>query len=167
MRFGRPCRNTQIAASAYHMEPHYSQVLQVSKQFAWVYLRLQRLIDRSLSLHEASLAKIRLLAFVAEGPKRSTDIASFFGQAPRTVTQAIDALEAAGRIRRVPVPGDRRAKLIELTDEGEALLSQAQPLYERVLEKTMGVLESAELADLSGLLAKVDAAVALVENPTP
>ncbi|HET7715583.1 MAG TPA: hypothetical protein VFK86_08135, partial [Bauldia sp.] len=68
---------------------------------------------------------------------------------------------------RVPVPGDRRAKLIELTDEGEALLSQAQPLYEEVLEKTMGVLGDAELADFSALLAKVDAAVALVEHPAP
>ncbi len=66
------------------MEPQYSDVVQVSKQFAWVYLRLQRLIDRSLSRQEASLAKIRLLAFVAGGPKRSTDIASFFGQAPST-----------------------------------------------------------------------------------
>jgi DNA-binding MarR family transcriptional regulator len=145
------------------MEPH-NKLIQVSKQFAWVFLRLQRLIDRSLSPHEASLAKIRLLAFIAEGPKRSTDIASFFGQAPRTVTQAIDALESARRIRRIPVPGDRRAKYIELTDEGRALLRQAQPLYEQLLDRTVGILEAAELSAFSALLAKVDAAVALVEK---
>mgnify|MGYP002781176372 CR=1 FL=1 len=68
------------------MEPH--NLIVVSKQFAWVYLRLQRLIDRNLSRHDASLAKIRLLAFLDDGPKRSTDIASFFGQAPRTVMMA-------------------------------------------------------------------------------
>lgn len=149
------------------MEPHETQVLSVSKQFAWVYLRLQRLIDRSLSLHHVSLAKIRLLALVAEGPKRSTDIASFFGQAPRTVTQAIDALEAAGHIRRVPLLGDRRAKLIELTVEGQALLSQAQPLYEEVLKNTVGVLGATALADFSAMLAKLDSAVALLENRGP
>lgn len=149
------------------MEPHKSPVIEVSKQFAWVYLRLQRLIDRSLSRQESSLAKIRLLAFVAEGPKRSTDIASFFGQAPRTVTQAIDALEAAGCISRVPVAGDRRAKHIELTDDGRAMLAQAQPLYEQVLGRTVGVLGAAELAEFSAMLGKVDAAVAFLEKRGP
>lgn len=148
------------------MEPHNSDVLQVSKQFAWVYLRLQRLIDRSLSRHEASLAKVRLLAFLAEGPKRSTDIASFFGQAPRTVTQAIDALEAAGHLRRVPVPGDRRAKFLELTNSGQMMLEQAQPLYEEVLRQTVGSLGAAELTHFSALLAKLEAAVELLERPS-
>ncbi len=149
------------------MEPHKNQLIRVSKQFAWVFLRLQRQIDRSLWPHEASVARIRLLAFLAEGPKRSTDIASFFGQAPRTVTQAIDALEIAGRICRVPVPGDRRAKHIEITDEGRALLAQAQPLYEQILKRTVGVLGTEELEAFSAMLAKVDAAVTLLENPDP
>lgn len=149
------------------MEPHNHDLLQVSKQFAWVYLRLQRLIDRSLSRHEASLAKVRLLAFLDEGPKRSTDIASFFGQSPRTVTQAIDALEATGHLRRVPVPGDRRAKFLELTESGRKMLAQAQPLYEMVLEQTVGSLGAAELTHFSALLAKLEAAVDLLERPSP
>lgn len=148
------------------MEPHNHDVLRVSKQFAWVYLRLQRLIGRNLSRHDASLAKIRLLAFLDEGSKRSTDIASFFGQAPRTVTQAIDGLEATGHLRRVPVPGDRRAKFVELTDSGRMLLEQAQPLYEAVLQQTVGSLAAAELARFSALLAKVEAAVELLEAPS-
>lgn len=148
------------------MEPHKDDILRVSKQFAWVYLRLQRLIDRSLSKHEASLAKIRLLAFLDEGPKRSTDIASFFGQAPRTVTQAIDALEATGHLRRVPVPGDRRAKFLELTDSGRMLIEHAQPLYERVLKQTVGSLGAAELAHFSALLGRLEAAVDLLEGPS-
>lgn len=148
------------------MEPHNSDVLHISKQFAWVYLRLQRLIDRSLSRHEASLAKVRLLAFLDEGPKRSTDIASFFGQSPRTVTQAIDALEAAGHLRRVPVPGDRRAKFIELTESGRKMLAQAQPLYEKILINTVGSLGPVELTRFSGSLAKLEAAVELLERPS-
>lgn len=146
------------------MEPH--NLISVSKQFAWVYLRLQRLIDRNLSRHGASLAKIRLLAFLDDGPKRSTDIASFFGQAPRTVTQAIDALEAAGHLRRMPVLGDRRAKLLELTTEGGAMLAQAQPLYEAILSRTMGALSQDELDLFSDMLNKVEAAVDLIETPS-
>lgn len=143
------------------MEPH--KLISVSKQFAWVYLRLQRLIDRNLSRHGASLAKIRLLAFLEDGPKRSTDIASFFGQAPRTVTQAIDALEAAGHLRRMPVPGDRRTKLLELTAEGRAMLGRAQPLYETILSRTMGALSEDELNKFADMLTKVEAAVDLIE----
>jgi len=143
------------------MEPH--NLIVVSKQFAWVYLRLQRLIDRNLSRHDASLAKVRLLAFLDDGPKRSTDIASFFGQAPRTVTQAIDALEAAGHLRRMPVPGDRRAKLLELTAEGRDMLGRAQPLYEAILWRTMGTLSEDELNEFSAMLTKVEAAVDLIE----
>jgi len=143
------------------MEPH--NLISVSKQFAWVYLRLQRLIDRNLSRHGASLAKIRLLAFLEDGPKRSTDIASFFGQAPRTVTQAIDALESAGHLRRMPVPGDRRAKLLELTADGRAMLGRAQPLYEAILSRTMGALSEDELNEFAAMLTKVEAAVDLIE----
>lgn len=146
------------------MEPH--NLIPVSKQFAWVYLRLQRLIDRNLSRHGASLAKIRLLAFLDDGPKRSADVASFFGQAPRTVTQAIDALEVAGHLRRMPVPGDRRAKLLELTPEGKAMLAQTQPLYEEILSKTMGALSQDELNAFSIMLIKVEAAVDLIETPS-
>ena len=149
------------------MEPHNTDILQISKQFAWVYLRLQRLIDRSLSRHEASLAKLRILAFLDEGPKRSTDIASFFGQSPRTVTQAIDALEAAGHLRRVPVPGDRRAKFLELTENGRTMLAQAQPLYETILIQTMGSLGPVELTRFSASLAKLEAAVEQLEKPSP
>lgn len=139
-------------------------VIPVAKQFAWVYLRLQRLIDRSLSLHGASLAKIRLLAFLDEGRKRSTDIASFFGQAPRTVTQAIDGLEATGHLRRVPVPGDRRAKFIDLTDRGRMMLQQAQPLYEEVLVQTMGSLGTEELVEFSASLTRLETAVEQLER---
>lgn len=149
------------------MEPHNSDVLRISKQFAWVYLRLQRLIDRNLSRHEASLAKVRLLAFLDEGPKRSTDIASFFGQSPRTVTQAIDALEAAGHLLRVPVPGDRRAKFLELTESGRKMLAQAQPLYEEILIHTVGSLAPVELTRFSASLAKLEAAVEQLEMRSP
>lgn len=149
------------------MEPHNHAVLRVSKQFGWVYLKLQRLIDRSLSKHEASLAKIRLLTYIAEGPRRSTDVASFFGQAPRTVTQAIDALEASGHLRRVPVPDDRRAKFLELTAVGQMMLAHAEPLYEKVLVETVGSLDASDLAHFAASLAKVEAAVEQLEKPTP
>lgn len=64
------------------------------------------------------MAQLRLLALLAEQPRRSTDIASFFDQAPRTVTQAIDALEQNGLVSRSPAADDRRSKLVQITDAG-------------------------------------------------
>ena len=40
---------------------------------------------------------------------------------PTSVTNAVDRHETAGLVRRPPHPRDRRATLVELTDEGRAL----------------------------------------------
>lgn len=40
---------------------------------------------------------------------------------PPNVTFVVDRLEERGLVRRGPLPGDRRAKQVELTDDGRAL----------------------------------------------
>ncbi|MFC3101228.1 MarR family winged helix-turn-helix transcriptional regulator [Altererythrobacter lauratis] len=146
------------------MEPQHRPLLEVSKQLAWTFLRLQRLLDRLLAGSDASVAKIRLLAYVADEPRRSTDIATFFGHSPRTVTQAIDALEAIGHLRRCPMTGDRRAKLIEITEEGRALLQRAQPVYVQILDETVGRLPPEELAAMDAALVKLSAFIEAAEQ---
>ncbi len=139
--------------------------MQVARQFAWVYLRLHRLIGRALSGSPTSQAQMKLLAFLEEGGKRSTDIAGYFGHSPRTVTQAIDALEVAGHVRRAPVPGDRRAKLIEITPAGRAALHAVQPVYQSVLEDAFGALAPEDLAALDRLLDDLLARIETLERP--
>lgn len=132
------------------MEPH--NLLGTAKQFAWVYLRLHRLIGKSLAGGAASLAQMKLLAFLEDGGKRSTDIAGYFGHSPRTVTQAIDALEAAGQVRRAAVPGDRRAKLVEITPVGLTALHAVQPVYQEILQQAFSVLSHDDQAVLDRIL---------------
>lgn len=139
--------------------------MQVARQFAWVYLRLHRLIGRSLSGSPTSQAQMKLLAFLEEGGKRSTDIAGYFGHSPRTVTQAIDALEAAGHVRRAPVPGDRRAKLIEITPSGLEALHAVQPVYQSLLEDAFGALAPDDLAALDRLLDILLSRIETLERP--
>ena len=147
------------------MEPHNLQVMQVAKQFAWVYLRLHRLISKKLAGGSTSQARMKLLAFLEDGAKRSTDIAEYFGHSPRTVTQAIDGLEAAGHVRRAPVPGDRRAKLIEITPAGIAALHSVQPVYQAVLKDAFGALPPDDLAALDRLLKELLARIETLEQP--
>ncbi len=138
---------------AYDMVPHKQQLRRIATDFGWTWYRMRRLIDAHLSAHGASMARLKLLAFLAEEPRRSTDIASFFDHAPRTVTQAIDALEQAGMVARLPVSGDRRAKLVQITEAGRAMLEQAQPLYDDIVQRTFGSLTPEELSGLEAAIA--------------
>lgn len=49
-----------------------------------------------------------------------------------TLTAAVKVLERRGLVETLPHPDDRRSRLMRLTSEGTALLSQALPTWERV-----------------------------------
>ncbi len=110
------------------------------------------------------MAQLRLLAFLAEQPRRSTDIARFFDQAPRTVTEAIDGLEHSGLALRSPIAGDRRAKLVGITDAGRATLEQAMPLYDGIVAETFGSLRPAELQGLDAAIKHLNQLVEQLEQ---
>lgn len=113
--------------------------------------------DRThLSAHGGSMARLKLLAYLAEEPRRSTDIAGFFDQAPRTVTQAIDWLEQNGLASRSPVEGDRRAKMVQITDAGRKMLEQGLPLYDEIVGQTFGSLSTGELEALVNAISHLD-----------
>jgi DNA-binding MarR family transcriptional regulator len=61
----------------------------------------------------------RALLVVALNPGlRPTDLATRLRIAPRSATEVVDGLVAAGLLDRRPDPQDRRAVLLSLTDEG-------------------------------------------------
>ncbi len=145
------------------MEPQEDRLRRIATGFGWTWYRMRRLIDAHLSANGASMARLKLLAFLAEQPRRSTDIASFFDHAPRTVTQAIDWLEQNGLVSRSPVPGDRRAKLVRITDAGSAMLEQSLPLYDGIVARTFGSLTEEELAGLNVAILHLDPIVDQLE----
>jgi DNA-binding MarR family transcriptional regulator len=146
------------------MEPHKQRLRAIATAFGWTWYRMRRLIDAHLSAHGASLARLKLLVFLSDQPSRSSDIASFFDQAPRTVTQAIDWLEQNGLVTRSPVEEDRRVKLVQITDAGRAMLEQGLPLYDGIVEQTFGSLTSEELAALDTAILHLDQVVEQIEK---
>jgi DNA-binding MarR family transcriptional regulator len=148
------------------MEPHKDVLRTAATSFGWTWYRMRRLIDAHLAARGASMARLKLLAFLAEKPRRSTDIVSFFDQAPRTVTQAIDALEQSGMVVRLPVPGDRRAKLVQITESGMAMLEESMPLYDAIVAQTFGSLTAEELAGLDAAIAHLNRIVDGLEEDT-
>lgn len=69
----------------------------------------------------------RALAHAARaGSVRQNVLAERMGVEAMTVTGFLDRLEAKGLVRRMPDPDDRRAKLVELTDTADAVLTKVQ-----------------------------------------
>lgn len=64
------------------------------------------------------------------------------------LTRLVDRLEARGLVRRVPDPNDRRVTLVQLTDEGRALIARARPRHRAAIEERMGYLSDEQLAAL-------------------
>jgi DNA-binding MarR family transcriptional regulator len=131
-----------------------------------LFLRMHRLMNRRMADQGASLARTKLLLFLAKrGPARAADIADFFDNAPRTVTEAIDGLERDGLVVRTPDTRDRRVKQVSITDSGRRVIGETEPMRQALIDDVFGVLsvgEQAQLEDMLGrMLAAVDAQEAL------
>jgi DNA-binding MarR family transcriptional regulator len=137
------------------LDPQKEQATEALRDF---YLRSHRLIDRRMAAEGVSFARAKVLMLIArEGPMRSTDVATFFGYAPRTVTEAIDGLERDGLVRRDPDPEDRRAKRIVLTPPGEAAAKAAGISRIHFVNDVFSALSAEECETLVGLLDKLNA----------
>jgi DNA-binding MarR family transcriptional regulator len=66
-------------------------------------------------------------------------------------TRLVNRLEERGLLRRILCEDDRRGIYTELTDAGQALLAQARPTHDRVLEHRLD--EAEQVPELRGLAA--------------
>jgi len=68
------------------------------------------------------------------------------------VTGLIDRLVAEGLVQRTPMPNDRRANLVRLTDAGHAAFREMLPKHEGVIAEKLGHMRRADLKQLLTLL---------------
>lgn len=138
------------------MRNHETLALRYSR----IYLRFHRLLDRKMAAQGASLARTKMLHFISNNaPVRAADIADWFDLAPRTVTQAIDTMERDALVVRVPDPADRRAKRLDITDRGEQVLRQTEPLRRSLIDQAFGLLTEEETAQFARILDKMEQAI--------
>lgn len=128
-----------------------------SEFLALVHAALRRVRrDAQLELEPTGTTpgQFRLLRVLAraDGPQRLCDVASALDVVPRSVTSKVDQAHAAGFVRRLPDPADRRSTRVELTDAGHTLLGQiGQHRGERADDLLRG-LSSADRSELLRLL---------------
>jgi len=118
-----------------------------------LFVRMHRLMNRRMAEQGASLARTKLLLFLdRRGPARAADLAEYFDNAPRTVTEAIDGLERDGLVIRTPDAHDRRVKQVSITEEGRRVIGETEPLRQELIESVFGVLASPEREQLANML---------------
>ncbi|QBI21976.1 MarR family transcriptional regulator [Egibacter rhizosphaerae] len=79
------------------------------------------------------------------GPSTQRALSEALRCTPRNVTGLVDALEAAGLVRREPHPEDRRAMLVTLTPQGEKLLARWREGYEQLAGRLFGDVSAGDL----------------------
>ncbi|MDQ7910822.1 MarR family transcriptional regulator [Phytohabitans sp. ZYX-F-186] len=85
-------------------------------------------VEAALKPHGVTFARyevLMLLYFSRKGSLPMSIIGERLQVHPTSVTNAVDRLEAAGLVRRVPHPDDRRATVVELLDRGRELADAA------------------------------------------
>lgn len=89
---------------------------------------LQARVDEALKPFGLTFARyelLTLLSFTREGRMPLSSAAGRLQVHPTSVTNTVDRLEQAGLVRREPHPGDGRATLVTLTDEGRGVAQAA------------------------------------------
>ena len=114
----------------------------------WVKSRLR---DRGLTY-----ARIRLIgALHCGGPQIMSSISEELGVTRRNVTALVDALEEEGLVRRQPHPTDRRATVIELTEEGEQSAGAMYDEHREAVAELFGELPEEDQRDLIRVLGRL------------
>jgi DNA-binding MarR family transcriptional regulator len=86
---------------------------------------------------------------------RLTDLANRANMTPQAMGELVDDLERLGYVRRVPDPGDRRAKLIVPTEVGYGCLQAAFDTIRDIEGQLEDLVGARKLADLRRMLIRI------------
>ncbi|MCV2218500.1 MarR family winged helix-turn-helix transcriptional regulator [Thauera sp. Sel9] len=119
-------------------------------------LRLQQRVESGLSHFDLSLWEFDMLAALrrAGAPYRlsPTELFSALMVTSGTMTHRLKSLEARGWIERVPNQQDARSMLVQLSDEGRALIDRAVEVHVDNERRLLSALPPAALAELDAHL---------------
>ena len=123
----------------------------LARLFAMAYRLLvdqlhERLADRGWTDVRPAFGFV-LLA-LRDGPVSLRDLPDVLGTTKQAVSKLVDAMVATGYVQRVADPGDGRAKRVQLSPRGDALLSDVEQIWaelEAGWGQTLGVARLDEL----------------------
>jgi len=96
--------------------------------------------------------EVLLLELDAYWARTQVQLAAALDCKPPNVTLIVRKLEADGLISRRPSSQDARATIVELTDEGRALIPRLKEVWRHLAENTVAGLETTSLDRLQEVL---------------
>lgn len=95
-----------------------------------------------------------LLILGRAGPQTQSQLVGALNNDKSSMVRTVDDLERLGLCVRQPVPGDRRARTVELTALGRERLARAKRIAARVSDELFAGLSSREQATMRDLLTR-------------
>src|SRR5262245_53826473 len=96
-----------------------------------------------------------LIVLVNRGPTMQRDLAEATGSDKAGIMRVVDDLERKGLAVRTAVPGDRRARAVEITPDGLELFDAAHLAAEPQAQRLVADLEADEAEQLTNLLTRL------------
>jgi DNA-binding MarR family transcriptional regulator len=145
--------NTQSAGDNGHTTEAGSDAglgRQLVEAFSTIVPSYVKWAHRSAAPAGVSFARLRMLgALYTEGPLIMHDLSELLGVTPRNITALVDALEEEDLVERRPHPSDRRATIVDLTDQGRKVTDAWWDLH---IDRTAGIFDGLAERDQRALL---------------
>ncbi len=109
-----------------------------------------------------------LLVGIHDRPRgRPSDLADHFGIGKATMSRQLKALEGLGLVAREPDPGDGRAHLLVLTEQGRTRLDHARTARMARFNALLGTWPEDDVRLLAGLLGRLNRLVDTMSETAP
>ncbi|MBF7979681.1 MULTISPECIES: MarR family winged helix-turn-helix transcriptional regulator [Rahnella] len=126
---------------------------------------MRKQVDAAMSAQGLSLARGKLLSAIAhEGTCRPAELALVLQQSPRTITDAIDAMDRDGLLVRKRHPTDRRSQLLELTEAGKQALEQTKKPKQDAIDRLFDGLDLPARQQLMASLQSIETHAVRIEE---
>jgi DNA-binding MarR family transcriptional regulator len=135
--------------------------MKIEQQMTVLLRRVQRIhISTSAGMMDLDRSAYGIMCRLAdEGPQRLGAFAAAFGLDPSTITRQVQALERAGLATRTTDEADRRASILQLTEEGVEALNRTREYRRERLEEIVSGWSDSEREQFGQLLEKFNASI--------
>ena len=113
----------------------------IERASRWMFTRIISSLARTIRDDEMSVPQLAALHVVDQaGTLRQGQLADELALSPSAASRLVDGLVQRGLLERGELPDDRRARVLELSSRGAALLDQIGAARTRLFERITGKL---------------------------